>query len=267
MKRRDFFAASAVAGLALGGPAALRGASAAAGGKQLLELRRYTFESNEKRNVFDQFLKSAAVPAINRAGIKPVGVFVMNQEENPKIEVEGSILYVLLPHDSFESMLTMVPKLADDWEFTDQAGVLLEAPKNDPLYKRYETQLMLGFDECPKVEVPTTAKTRLMQLRTYESHNTERAIMKIHMFNEGGEIGIFRKCGMTPVFFGSSLAGTKLPNLTYMLSFEDEAAQKEGWNKFRVSPEWKALNGDETYKDTVSNITNIVVRPGAGSQI
>jgi hypothetical protein len=31
--------------------------------------------------------------------------------------------------------------------------------------------------------------------------------------------------------------------------------------------DWKKLSGDETYKDTVSNITNLVLRPVEGSAI
>ena len=41
---------------------------------------------------------------------------------------------------------------------------------------------------------------------------------KIRMFDEG-EIAIFRKVGMIPVFFGEALAGRNLPQLTYMLAY------------------------------------------------
>jgi hypothetical protein len=69
------------------------------------------------------------------------------------------------------------------------------------------------------------------------------------------------------VFFGESLAGAKLPNLTYMVAFDDDAAMTRAWDAFRDDPEWKKLAGDQTYKDTVSNITNLVLRPAPGSQV
>ncbi len=126
---------------------------------------------------------------------------------------------------------------------------------------------MLAFDGVPQVEVPTTADSRLLQLRIYESHNTERAIKKIEMFNEGGELKIFRRCGMNPVFFGQSLIGAKLPNLTYMLSFENKEAMSKAWAAFGQDPAWLKLRRDERYKDTVSNVTNLILRPTTSSQI
>jgi hypothetical protein len=268
MKRRDFFAASAAAGLGWG----LSPTAASAQGamdKQLLELRTYHFASLDKQKAFEDFLARAAVPALNRAGIQPVGVFKLLKDDNPalKLEADSPDLYILLPHKSFDSVLSMIGRLAADEVFTGMAQATLETAKSDPAYTRFESSLMLAFDSVPKVEVPTKAATRLLQLRIYESHSIERALMKIEMFNEGGEVAIFRKCGMNPVFFGQSLVGSKLPNLTYMLSFESDAAQKEAWDKFLKHPDWVALKGNQRYRDTVSNITNLVLRPSAGSQI
>ncbi|NQT86418.1 NIPSNAP family protein [bacterium] len=87
------------------------------------------------------------------------------------------------------------------------------------------------------------------------------------MFNEGGEIALFRKCGMQPVFFGETLVGTKVPNLTYMVAFENEEAKKANWKKFLGSPGWKTMSKLPIYQNTVSHITNIVLRPTAYSQI
>ena len=89
----------------------------------------------------------------------------------------------------------------------------------------------------------------------------------VEMFEKGGELAIFRRSGMNPVFMGQSLAGAKLPNLTYMLAFDDQAAYDKGWKAFRDDPEWKKLSKDDTYKDTVSTITNLILRPATRSQI
>jgi hypothetical protein len=87
------------------------------------------------------------------------------------------------------------------------------------------------------------------------------------MFNQGGELAIFARCGMTGVFFGQTLIGSKLPSLTYMLSFSSEQEQKKAWDTFRNDPEWKRLSKADEYKDAVSNVTNLILRPAAGSQI
>jgi hypothetical protein len=268
MKRRQFIAASSVAGLALGGSAATTLAGEGPG-KQLIELQLYQMASLDKQKAFDEFLAKAAVPALNRVGVSPVGVFRILKDDNAalKMEADSPNLYVLLPHKSAESVVTMLARLADEGGFPESARSVLEAPKADPAFVRYDSSLLLGFDQFPKVEVPAKGDSRLFQLRIYESHNWERALAKIAMFNEGGEIETFKRCGMTPVFFGQSLVGSKLPNLTYMLGFDSKEAMDKAWGAFRQDPAWKKLSADPTYKDTVSTITNIILRPAASSQI
>jgi hypothetical protein len=72
---------------------------------------------------------------------------------------------------------------------------------------------------------------------------------------------------MTGVFFGQTLVGSKLPSLTYMLAFPSEQEQNKAWDSFRNDPEWKRLSKADEYKDAVSNVTNLILRPAAGSQI
>jgi len=261
VKRREFLGASCVAAAAAMSKAAF-GAQPPTrpGNRQLLELRLYQAEAGAMRQKLDKFLSQAAVPAWNRLGIKPVGVFA---HADPQV----ADLYVLLPHDSIASFVTATERLWGDAEFVKAAGDALDTPKNAPIYTRIETALLLAFEGAPKVEVPTKAPTRVFQLRIYESHCDERARRKIAMFNQGGELALFRKVGMNPVFFGQRLAGTRMPNLTYMLGFDDEAAQKAAWRKFLTHPEWQKLRTDPQYRDTVSKITNIPLKPTPYSQI
>ncbi|RME94968.1 MAG: NIPSNAP family containing protein [Verrucomicrobia bacterium] len=267
MKRREFLAASAAATVGLAAPA--RAQSASGGGRDLIELRTYHFASPEKQKAFEDFLADVAIPALNRAGIRPVGVWKLRAADNPrlKLEADSTDLYVLLTHKSCDSLIGMIPRLSRDSWFTSDGAEILMAPKESPAYTRFESSLLLAFEGMPHVEAPTMAADRVLQLRTYESHNDERALAKIHMFNEGGELAIFRRCGMTPAFFGQALIGDKLPNLTYALSFASPEAMREGWKKFGQDPGWKTLREDPTYKDTVSRITNLVLRPARGSQI
>ena len=109
--------------------------------------------------------------------------------------------------------------------------------------------------------------SRIYELRIYESHNYKAAQKKIEMFNEGGEIEIFKKTGLNPVFFGETLVGPLMPNLTYMLVFDDMADRDKNWKVFADSPEWKELSSDPQYKDTVSNISDIILSPASCSQI
>jgi len=259
MKRRDFLTASA---LAATGPM-IQQASAndkRSGEKEYLELRHYEFASVEKQNAFEDFLGTSTIPALNRQGITPIGVF--KTVDNKEFD-----LWVLIPHNSLESIITSNTKLMTDSEFKQAGGDILNCPKSNPAYKRFESSLLLTFDKCPRVEVPSKKESRLFQLRIYESHNTIKAKRKVEMFNTGGEIDLFRLTGLNPVFFGESIIGSKMPNLTYMVGFDDADAQKKAWDTFRKHPTWDKLKADPHYKDTVSTITNLVLRPSVSSQI
>jgi hypothetical protein len=122
----------------------------------------------------------------------------------------------------------------------------------------------------PRLERPTDAPGRVFQLRTYESPSDKTGFKKIEMFNTA-EIAVFRKVGLHPVFFGQTLAGTKMPNLTYMLGFQDMAESKANWKKFGGDPEWKKLSTMPEYMDKVilrnKGVTNLYLKPASYSQI
>ena len=263
MKRRDFIAASCLAGVAPLATAALAEEKSGKNDKEYYELRLYKMASKEKRDAFEKYLAGAAIPAWKRLGIGPVGVFEFHEDQ----EGDSPDLYVLLPAKCALVLLAANSHMMACKDYCKAAATMLGAGKKDPAYQRIESSIMLAFDEIPKLEIPTKKKGRIFQLRIYESHNEERAKKKIAMFNEGGEIALFRDVGMPPVFFGETLVGDKIPNLTYMLGFDDPAAKEAGWKKFLGDPRWDKLKKDPQYKDTVSNITNIVLRPAACSEI
>ena len=126
-----------------------------------------------------------------------------------------------------------------------------------------------AFSGMPTLETPVTAPGRILQLRIYESPTEATNLKKIEMFNDAGEIRIFRKVGLHPVFFGQAIIGEKMPNLTYMLAFKDEQELNANWQRFRTDPEWQKLKAMPEYADKaiLSGITNILLRPAAGSQI
>ena len=72
-----------------------------------------------------------------------------------------------------------------------------------------------------------------------------------------------------PVFFGETLYGGRIPNLTYMLGFESAEAMKEAWGKFGKHPEWQKLRKMDEYADSrvIRGITNIELKPTEYSQI
>ncbi|HEU4722746.1 MAG TPA: NIPSNAP family protein, partial [Gemmatimonadaceae bacterium] len=64
-----------------------------------------------------------------------------------------------------------------------------------------------------------------------------------------------------------TVIGAKMPNLTYMLTFADMAARDAAWAAFSRDPDWRTLSADPQYRDNVSAISDIILRPTAYSQI
>jgi hypothetical protein len=261
MDRRHFLAASATGLAPLAGLTLTQAAESSAANRDLYELRQYHVENEDQKKVLDAFLQNAAIPAMNRIGINPVGVFYPATDLSP--------IYVLLRHRSFESVVTCTQKLLADADFMKQGAELMNAPAEKPAFKRMESSLLLAFKGFPQIDRPVTNPGRVFQLRIYESPSVKTGQKKIEMFNDAGEITIFKRVGLNPVFFGEALAGSKMPNLTYMLAFENDDAQKAGWKKFGSDPDWQKLRGMSEFSDKaiLSGITNLPLKPAPYSQV
>jgi hypothetical protein len=128
-----------------------------------------------------------------------------------------------------------------------------------------ESSLLRAFNGMPSLAVPANDGKRpahIFEMRTYESVNEKASQRKTRMF-EDGEMGIFRRLGMTPVFFANTIMGRNLPSLTYMLMFDDLASREKLWGSFGADPEWRKLRVQPGLSDAeiVSNITNTILRP------
>ncbi|MDP9172014.1 MAG: NIPSNAP family protein [Acidobacteriota bacterium] len=143
------------------------------------------------------------------------------------------------------------------------------APDLDFDFVRYERTLLRAFPGRPSLQTPPESKTpHLFELRTYESNNAETLRRKIEMF-DNGEAAIFQRLGMHPVFFGEAIVGARLPHLSYMLCYDDLAARDRLWKAFGSDPEWQKLRSKPGLSDAeiVSNISNVILRPAAISDI
>lgn len=261
MQRRTFLSSTLVGGSLASLPAMAPAADDVKGQRQLLELRTYTLKP-DKQKLFDDYAEKALIPAFNRLGAKSVGVLVENQPA-PK----PPIYYVVVPYQNAEQWASVSAGLWSDAEYQKAAAEYLSVPATDAVYDRVESSLFRAFEGMPKLEKPN-GKPQLFNLRIYESHNEAAGQKKIEMFNKG-EVAIFRRVGLTPVFFGEALAGSRMPNLTYLLAFDDEKARADAWNKFGGDPDWKKLRAIPEYEDKkiVSRITNKLLTPATYSQM
>jgi len=267
MKRREFLknslTAATVATLVSSAQTSVLAATRPRGKQEYYELRAYHLKSGASHDLLDKYLEQAAIPAWNKLGIQPVGVFT-------EIEPKGNpSVFVLLPYASLEVLAKATARYNADAAFQSAGGEYLNAPKANPAFERIDSWLMLAFAGMPELEIPAYSKERkprMFEIRTYESHSEVKALKKVEMFNSG-EIDVMREVGLAPVFYGQALIGANLPHLTYMLSAENQDEHKKHWSAFGKHPVWNKMKDDPQYADTVSKITNWMVAPTAYSQI
>lgn len=234
---------------------------AASPASPVYELRTYALKPG-KQPLLESYLSQAWLPALHRLGFGPIGVFVEKSAQEP------ANVYVLTVFPSADEAARLWTRLDADKDYQRAAQEYLAARAADPVYSRVVSSLLVPIAGMPRLEKPDTSKGRLLNLRIYESHNERAAKKKIEMFNQG-ELAIFRRVGLTPVFFGESVIGPAMPNLTYMLVFPDEASREAAWSRFRDDADWKKLRAIPEYadKEIVSHITNKILSPTAFSEI
>ncbi len=233
---------------------------------ELYVWRQYVLRTGTQLGRLADYLQNAAIPALNRLGHSPIGVFEVT------FGLPTPTIFVLTPSPSLDSVASIETRLERDEAFMKAAAPYFNAPATDPVYLRQEVSLLTAFPNVPKIEVPAATATkgpRLFELRTYESHNERAHRAKVRMFAEMGEVDIFRACGLTPVFFARTLSGSRMPSLMYMLVHENMAGREKSWDNFRNNAEWKKLSSTPGYTDPeiVSNITTLFLRPAMYSQI
>lgn len=262
MDRRNFLSTS----LSLSASALPLAAAASGASPEYYELRRYQLASGPGPRLTEQYFSGALLPALNRLGITPVGAFsVYFGPDTPAY-------YVLLPSPKLETLVTADLQLMKDPDFVKAAAPFWDAPGGAPPFVKVESTLLRAFEGYPKLTIPPTAakkEKRIYQLRTYVSPTNMDHVRKVEMFHHG-EFDIFAKAGASGVFYADALIGPQLPSLTYMLSFPDMATLEAVWVKFGADPDWKKLSADPKFNltpPTVSNITSLVLRPLACSQV
>jgi hypothetical protein len=226
---------------------------------QYYELRVYTTKSEEQWQQVNDYWQKAGVPAYNRMGIQPIGVFTELQES------ATNKIYVVIPYDSLEIFITTPDKLAADTNYQQAAAGYLSVTKANTAYERFESSLLVAFDGMKHLAVPAV-KPNIFELRTYLSPSEGKGLNKVRMFNSG-EIPLMKEVHLGPVFFGRTIIGTKLPCLTYLLSDESIEAHKQHWQEFNNSTVWKNLSNDPQYNDNVSGVISIMLKRTPASQI
>jgi hypothetical protein len=257
MERRDFIQKSILTTAAVAGAGLASAAPQAPGSKEVYEFRVYHMRRN--MNPLDNFFSKALIPALNKAGVRNVGVFRETSMTEP------AKIYVLIPFASFEDYGKVSLGLKNDKDFAQSSNEYNQIPVEQAVYERFDSSLLLAFDGFTKMSVPSKNQ-KLFELRTYEGYSEDAVKRKIKMFNEG-EIAIFKDVKLPAVFYSENIAGKDMPALTYMAAYENMEERDRVWKAFSVHPEWQKMSKLPEYANTVSKIHKIFLERLPYSQV
>lgn len=268
MKRRDFLttgAAAMMTGAVLQKDAFSADETLAE--RELIDVRiLYTPSEDAKKRLLERCDK-ILIPLQRQNGFRKTGIFSLNQE----LHADDAGLNPIYKTAVFT--VTCAPNFEKLEAFHNTLHTIADADRRiqtymaDALYSEMEATLMRSFVQCPKLEVPTLSPDRVVQFRRYASPSCNRSRAKQHMFDIRGELDLFRRCNIAPIFFGDMLYGTDMPNISYMVSFENNDARVANWKKFVASDEWNQMKDEPAFKDTATRIRNLFLKPTPGSEI
>jgi hypothetical protein len=235
MLRRSFLQAVGAAGVAAGQPDS--GAP---------RTRFYTFESVLMKNGdqvarLHDFMSHAFLPAARRLHGGPI--IFLEALVAPHLPQFASVMGFASAADA----LSLYSRLHQQ-EGYSAAVERWESGANPP-YEQTASALLEAADYSPEIPAGEPAKQpRIFELRTYHSP-TWRQLGALHQRFAGREIPIFHRNGIHPLFYTSTVFGNNLPNLTYLIPFDDLAAREKAWSAFGADADWLRVRRESVAKD------------------
>lgn len=230
------------------------------------QIKIFTLETEEQEFMMDNYLETALVPALHRADIKNVGVFKSTEGKN-----DGNrFIMVFTPFKSFEEIEKLDGILSRDEVYLTDGKKYIEASHDNPPYERIESFLLRSFSAMPQFAIPELegqSSQKVYELRSYEAATELLYERKVEMFNDAGEVELFKELEFNPVFFGEVLSSAHMPHLMYMITFSDTTSQQQHWDAFRTHPDWMEMKVIDRYLNTVSHITKYTMSPTDYSDI
>jgi len=268
LKRRNFLASSA---LALPSLAAAHGLTQAAGGPGaapaafkpgVFEWRTYRLHQGAQGGRLDTWFATQALPLYAKHGFAPMAFF------GESIGPYTPSLLQVIPYANLGERERLWAALEADPAY--QAALdTLEMPAvtgsyPEPPYDDLEVRFLEALPIQPVWQPAPAGQTphKIYEVRLYQSP-TERQARFVRERFESGEVVVFQRSGFDPVVYGRALAGPSMPNLTYLIPFENMAQRDDAWGKFGKDPAWGPLLQESTRKggDVIRQISNMILTP------
>jgi NIPSNAP len=233
---------------------------------QYYRLSVYHFKDKGQEKILDNYFSGALLPALHRMHIVSAGVFkaLVNDTASDKK------IYVLIPFNSIDKVQKLNDELQKDKNYQIASQEYINAAFSTPPYTRIETIILRAFPLAPRLQLPelkSAKNERVYELRSYESATEKVFQNKVKMFNDGDEIGLFKRLGFNGVFYSEVIAGSRMPNLMYMTTFENMDEREIHWKAFSNDAQWKKLTSLPLYQNNVQHADIIFLRPTDYSDI
>jgi hypothetical protein len=206
----------------------------------------------------DAYLKNTYLPYLHKRGIQKIGVFAPIDNDT----ATDKRIYVWLPMPSLNTLDILDQDVEKLDPMTKNALVDLENIDGRLPYTRIERIITKSFIDQPKyVKESSLIKSpgRIYEYRSYESPTENMHLRKVHMFNQGGEVVLFKRLNFNAIFYSKAIAGARMPNLIYMTSFNNMEDRNEHWKAFGASPEWQSISNMPKYMNSVNRNETVLM--------
>ncbi|MEI7588124.1 MAG: NIPSNAP family protein [Chitinophagia bacterium] len=218
----------------------------------------YHCSSTKQIENIDAYLQNTLLPYLHQNGIAKVGVFAPIANDTAL----DKRLYVWIPLKSINELDALDQKIENLDPMGNDAVIHLENADSSLPYNRFEKILTRAFKFQTQYVTKsnlTKSSSRVFEYRSYESPTENMHLRKVHMFNEGGEVDLFARLNFNPIFYSKVIAGSRMPNLIYMTSFNNMEDRNAHWKSFTEDPLWKKISVAKEYLKTVNRNETILM--------
>ena len=216
--------------------------------RRLFILEQYYLKNGTQAGRINDYCK-AAIPMLNK------------YHNGPKIVLEALVaphmpqIAIILGFESTDDLCSTQAKILEDKNLSKA----LEEWENhaEQPYEHFSTSLLEATEYCPEIKPEPSPRQipRIFELRTYHSP-TFRQLKALHERFAGPEIKIFHRTGIHPILYSSMLVGQNMPNLTYVIPFDNLDGREKAWAAFSADPEWIKVRAESIEKSGQISSTN-----------
>lgn len=226
----------------------------------------YHCSTTSQLEAIDAYLKNIYLPHLHQQGILNVGVFEPINNDTAR----DKTILVWIPLSSLD-LLDRLDQQKEAINPLQPTTLLSLITANGVLpYSRMETSISKSFKLHPQFQKKTSfqkSPENIYEFRSYESADELMFLKKVHMFNEGNEIKLFKSLNFNALFYSKVIVGSSMPNLIYITRFSDLADREAHWKSFVDDPKWKQMSNLPEYLNTVSKANIVLMRAKSYSDL